>query len=210
MGDTLADGASTVTAVSSGSATLHLTTYKHRTQTHSRTQNCKLLSENYHENPVLINAATATTIGIADGDTVKITNHDMRNAENPAAFSAYIITKAKVVEGLHPNVLAISHHCGHWKYGRYATAGGHDDGAGAQEGTDDVTLEDFAGVDPDIARMWWDAGTNGGSVGTGSTKWMDFAKGAGVHPNWIIPNWGDPVGGMQRWNDAIVTIEPVT
>ncbi|MBI2045873.1 MAG: molybdopterin-dependent oxidoreductase [Parcubacteria group bacterium] len=47
----------------------------------------------------------------------------------------------------------------------------------------------FGREDEDIARIWW--------------------KDKGVHPNWIIPNKGDPIGGQQRWMDTIVTIEKV-
>ncbi len=28
-----------------------------------------------------------------------------------------------------------------------------------------------------------------------------------VNPNWIIPNSGDPIGGMQRWMDTVVTVK---
>ncbi len=28
----------------------------------------------------------------------------------------------------------------------------------------------------------------------------------GVHPNWVIPNWVDPVSGQQRWMDTVVTV----
>ncbi|MEE8209204.1 MAG: molybdopterin dinucleotide binding domain-containing protein, partial [bacterium] len=32
--------------------------------------------------------------------------------------------------------------------------------------------------------------------------WTDF----GVHPNWIIPNAPDPIGGQQRWMDTVVSV----
>ena len=47
----------------------------------------------------------------------------------------------------------------------------------------------FGRADEEIARIWW--------------------KDKGVHPNWIIPNKGDPIGGQQRWMDTVVTIEKV-
>jgi hypothetical protein len=28
-----------------------------------------------------------------------------------------------------------------------------------------------------------------------------------VHPNWIIPNKGDPISGQMLWNDTVVTVE---
>jgi anaerobic selenocysteine-containing dehydrogenase len=38
--------------------------------------------------------------------------------------------------------------------------------------------------DPDLKNMWWDK--------------------HGAHPNWIIPNWVDPINGQQRWMDTVV------
>lgn len=37
-------------------------------------------------------------------------------------------------------------------------------------------------------------------------KWWDDK---GEHPNWIIPNSPDPISGMQRWMDTVVTVSPV-
>lgn len=89
---------------------LHLTTYKVSVQTHSRTQNCKYLSEIYHDNPAWIHPKTAAARGIKDGDQIRVKSQ-----------VGEIVTKAKVTEGIHPAVVAISYHCGHWQYGRYAS-----------------------------------------------------------------------------------------
>ena len=37
-------------------------------------------------------------------------------------------------------------------------------------------------------------------------KWW---KEKGVHPNWIIANNGDPIGGAQRWMDMVVTVSKI-
>ena len=87
-----------------------LTSFKVNVQTHSRTQNCKWLTELYHENPVWINTKTAKQRDIRDGDWVKITSK-----------IGEMITKANVTQGIHPEVLAISNHGGHWAWGAYAT-----------------------------------------------------------------------------------------
>jgi anaerobic selenocysteine-containing dehydrogenase len=89
---------------------LILTTFKHATQTHSRTMNCKYLAELYHNNPAWINPETAKVRGIYDGDRIKVTS-----------AVGEIVTKARVTEAIIPGVVAISHHCGHWAYGRYAS-----------------------------------------------------------------------------------------
>ncbi len=106
-----------------------------------------------------------------------------RSAGSLTGHGREIITHVKVTEGIHPDVIATSHSCGHWKYGRFATAGEHK----AFGGRDDAEAD----------APWY---RNEALAG----------KGAGVHPNEIIPNWGDPIGGMQRWGDAVVTVTKVS
>jgi anaerobic selenocysteine-containing dehydrogenase len=108
---------------------LILTTFKVNVQTHSRTQNCKYLTEIYHENPAWINSQTAKSLGIKDGGWIEVSS--------PVGK---IKTKAHVTEGIVPGVIAISFHCGHWQYGRYAS------GNKAPMGRND---------DSDLKLMWW-------------------------------------------------------
>ncbi len=89
---------------------LILTTFKVSMQTHSRTQNCKWLTEIYHKNPAWINTQTARDRGIEDGDRIRVKSK-----------IGEIITTAFVTEGVHPKAIAISHHCGHWAHGVYAS-----------------------------------------------------------------------------------------
>ena len=89
---------------------LILTTFKVAVQSHSRTQNCKWLTEIYHDNPALINSKTAEKIGLKNGDQVRIKSE-----------VGEITTKVKVSEVIIPGVVAISNHLGHWAYGEYAS-----------------------------------------------------------------------------------------
>jgi anaerobic selenocysteine-containing dehydrogenase len=113
---------------------LILTTYKVNVQSHSRTQNCKWLTEIYHENPAWINPATAAEKGIADGEIVKV-----------RSVAGEIETQARVTPAVVPGVIAIANHCGHWEYGRYASGKVSPDGEMP---------------DPDASRIWWE-GRNG-------------------------------------------------
>ncbi len=113
---------------------LLLTTYKVNVQTHSRTQNCKWLTEIYHENPAWMNPETAAAQGIRDGEVVKV-----RSA------TGEVETKVRVTPAIVPGVVAISMHCGHWEYGRYAS--GKPSKLGEMP-------------DADSARIWWN-GANG-------------------------------------------------
>ncbi|NQT46256.1 MAG: molybdopterin-dependent oxidoreductase [Candidatus Omnitrophica bacterium] len=106
-----------------------LTTYKVGVQIHSRSQNCKWLTEIYHDNPALINPVTAKKKGIKDGDKIKV-----------KSIVGEIITNARVTEGVHPEVIAISHHLGHWEYGEFAS------GKKASSGHR---------CEPDCHNKWW-------------------------------------------------------
>jgi anaerobic selenocysteine-containing dehydrogenase len=135
---------------------LILTTFKVNVQTHSRTQNSKWLSEIYHENPAWINPETAAAHGVAEGDLVKIRSE-----------AGEIETKVRVTPAVVPGVVAISSHCGHWEYGRYAS--------GKPSPVGELP-------DPDAARIWW-KGRNGVHPNwlipnkpdpiSGQQRWMD-------------------------------------
>jgi anaerobic selenocysteine-containing dehydrogenase len=107
---------------------LILTTFKVANQIHSRSQNCRWLTEIYHSNPAWVNPATAKALGIADGDRITV-----------ASTIGEIETRARVTPAVVPGVIAISHHCGHWEYGRYAS------GKKAPGGVEDS----------DFKRKWW-------------------------------------------------------
>ena len=89
---------------------LILTSFKAGTQTQSRTQNCKWLSEINHDNPALIHPETAVKRGIRNGDKIQI-----------RSSVGEIVTHAFVTEGVHPLAVVVSHHGGHWAQGLYAS-----------------------------------------------------------------------------------------
>jgi anaerobic selenocysteine-containing dehydrogenase len=135
---------------------LVLTTFKVNVQTHSRTQNCKWLSEIFHENPAWLNPETAAKQGVGEGDIVKVRSE-----------VGEVVTKVRVTPAIVPGVVAISFHCGHWEYGRYASS----KPSAASELPD-----------PDSARIWWE-GRNGVHCNwiipnksdpiSGQMRWMD-------------------------------------
>jgi anaerobic selenocysteine-containing dehydrogenase len=108
---------------------LILTTFKVNVQSHSRTQNSPWLTEIYHDNPAWINPATAAARGIRDGDKIRVKSK-----------VGEIITKARVMQGVHPQAVAISHHMGHWQYGEFAS--------GDKATTGHVCI-------PDCHHKWW-------------------------------------------------------
>jgi anaerobic selenocysteine-containing dehydrogenase len=134
---------------------LVLTTYKVNVQTHSRTMNCRWLAELYHKNPAWINPVTAAARSIEDGDTIKVTS-----------AVGEIETRAQVTPAVVPGVIAISHHCGHWEYGRFAS------GKQSPQGVESI---------PDRDTRWWkDNGVhpnwlipNSPDPINGQQRWMD-------------------------------------
>ena len=134
---------------------LILTTYKVNVQTHSRTMNCRWLAELYHENPAWINPVTAAERGIEEGDTIRVTS-----------AIGEIETRAQVTPAVVPGVIAISHHCGHWEYGRFAS------GKPSPQGGESI---------PDRDTRWWsDNGVhpnwlipNSPDPINGQQRWMD-------------------------------------
>ena len=134
---------------------LILTTYKVAVQIHSRSANCKWLTEIYHDNPAMINSQTAKALGIQSGDKIKV-----------RSIIGEITTKANVTEGVVPGVIAISHHLGHWEYGRYASG---KKAPMAGDGDPDLKLKfwDTYGVHPN-----WIIPNSPDPV-SGQQRWMD-------------------------------------
>jgi len=118
-----------------GSEDLIMTTYKASVQIHSRSANCKYLTEIFHDNPACLNPMDADKRGLVDGDEIKV--------RSPIGE---LLTHVQVTPMVMPGVVAIAHHCGHWEYGRYASGN-----KAAVEGAHDD--------DPDLKRIWWK--TNG-------------------------------------------------
>lgn len=175
---------------------LVMTSFKVNVQIHSRSQNCKWLQEIVHNNPAWLNPATARKLlgdDVRDGDMVEITN-SMPSlawlADRKPTQAGSITAKLHLTEGIHPDVIAVSFHCGHWAYGRYASGQG--------------LSPELTGAEPDPDVAWWQRGV--AKPGDDATKWSDLR---GVHPNWIIPNTPARVSGQFRSNDTLVTIRRV-
>ena len=108
---------------------LILVTFKIATQIHSRSANCKVLTEIVNDNPAWINPVDAEKKGIRDGDEMVL-----------KSAVGEINTKARVTPAVNVGVVAISHHFGHWEYGRYAS------GKPSPAGRDVETAEE---------NIWW-------------------------------------------------------
>ncbi|MBI5523632.1 MAG: molybdopterin-dependent oxidoreductase [Desulfarculus sp.] len=98
---------------------LTLITYKDVTQTKSRTITNYWLSAVRPENWVEVSAADAASLGLKDGDTVKVTSASNVEGvwELGPGGKKPMVGKVKVREGLRPGVVAFSLGHGHWANG---------------------------------------------------------------------------------------------
>jgi len=162
-----------------GANDLILTTFKTANQIHSRSQNCKYLTELAHDNPAWINPVTAGALGVKSGDMVTLTRKGTLNsgAIEAGTVKASMEVAVRVTHGIAPGVIAISHHLGHWEYGRYAS--------GNALPLEDADQGAHAAGDIDADLKWWNT--------------------YGYRGNWIVPNAGDPISGAQRIMDTVVT-----
>ncbi len=169
-----------------------LTTFKVNVHTQSRTANQKWLAEIWHYNPAWVNRSTAGRLGIKEGDEIVVTvwrfpKRVFGDKAIPADGSKVgeFRVRAHLTDAIHPKVVAISTHCGHWEYGRVATA----------------TMKDvpyrrysFAEPDRDIdENIWWSVEKGG--------------RGNGFHPNSVMQINPDPISGQQGCFDNIATIK---
>lgn len=153
---------------------LYMVIHQWMAHTHDRTANCMWLSEIIHDNPLYINNATAEQMGLKNYDRVRVISK-----------IGEMETHVRLVEGIHPRVVAVGDSCGHWGFGRIAQA------------------RAFTSQDPNTRLLWWEAREKG---------WFseeERGKGNGSHPKPIIPNRSDPIGGGQCWMDTKVRLKKV-
>jgi anaerobic selenocysteine-containing dehydrogenase len=129
-------------------------TFKTAYQAGLVTGNNKYLAEKDHHNHCLINKKTATTMGIKDGDLIRVVS--------PVG---YIVTKARVTQSIHPQVVAMAGGRGHNAVGRVSRMESHNKPGWVASAEDrDVRF-----------NLWW----------------VD----KGVNPNEIMPLFVDQMSG---------------
>jgi len=174
---------------------LILTTFKWNVHTQGRSGYWKYHAEIVHSNPAYINPDTGRRLGIADGDTVEITvyrpqGHTYRAGDVSPVGS--FRNRVRFLTGMHPKVVACSHHLGHWEHGPVARADAKPTAAMRDGGPRPGDLPPDRDI-PD--NIWW-AKTNGG-------------PGAGVYINDVLPINPCPLVGGQNWFDNVCRIRKI-
>jgi anaerobic selenocysteine-containing dehydrogenase len=153
-----------------------ISTFRLPVQIHTRSANAKWLNEIAHTNPLWIHPRDAAPLGVATGDLVRVETR-----------IGHFVVKAWVTEGIHPGVVACSHHMGRWRLREgqrmaMATASlGRDGGNWRLDRKKGA--EPFESSDPDTGRIWW--------------------TDVGVHQNMTFPVQPDPISGAHCWHQAV-------
>jgi len=160
-----------------------LPTFRLPTLIHTRSANSKWLQEISHTNPLWMHPRDAERLGVSVGELVRV-----------RTTIGYFVPRLWVTEGIHPGVVACSHHAGRWHLHREV---GSERLASAlvdikREGSTFFVrqkqgVEPFESDDPDTSRIWW--------------------KEIGVNQNLTFPVQPDPVSGEDRFGDIRVDTE---
>ncbi|MFQ5601182.1 MAG: molybdopterin dinucleotide binding domain-containing protein, partial [Candidatus Krumholzibacteriia bacterium] len=156
-----------------------LPTFRVPTLIHTRSGNAKWLQEISHTNPLWVHPGDAERLGLENGALARVTTR-----------IGWFVSRVWVTEGIHPGVVACSHHMGRWRLHR--EVGGDKQSTALVEmirrdGTFLLRQKEgvraFESDDPDTARIWW--------------------KEVGVHQNLTFPVQPDPVSGMHCWHQKV-------
>jgi len=160
-----------------------LPTFRLPTLIHTRSGNAKWLQELSHTNPLWVHPEDAEALGLANGALARVSTR-----------IGHFVPRVWVTEGIHPGVVACSHHVGRWRL--FREVGGQRIASSRVElerrGTT-FLLRRKQGVvphesaDPDTGRVFWSE--------------------AGVNQNLAFPVQPDPASGMHCWHQK-VRVEP--
>src|SRR5262245_54637225 len=134
-----------------------LPTFRLPTLIHTRSGNAKWLQEISHTNPLWVHPEDARRVGLATGDLARVVTR-----------IGHFVGRVWVTEGIHPGVVACSHHVGRWRL--FREIGGQRASSSRVEIEREGTVfrfrakeppGPFASSDPDTERVWWrEAGVN--------------------------------------------------
>ena len=160
-----------------------LPTFRLPTLIHTRSANAKWLQEISHTNPLWVHPEDARALKLETGGLARV---------NTAI--GYFVVRVWVTEGIHPGVVACSHHVGRWRM--YENVGGQLTASSLvdvkREGDTFLfrskrAVAAFQSNDPDTRHVFWNE--------------------TGVNQNLTFPVQADPMSGMHCWHQK-VRVEP--
>jgi len=160
-----------------------LPTFRLPTLIHTRSANAKWLQEISHTNLLWVHPEDAAAIGLETGSLARVNTR-----------IGYFVVRVWVTEGIHPGVVACSHHVGRWRL--FRSIGGQRQASSLVDIVRDgstflfrakETVQPFESDDPDSERIFW--------------------RETGVNQNLTFPVQADPISGMHCWHQK-VRVEP--
>ena len=168
------------------------TTFKWNVHTQGRSGHWKYHAEIVHTNPVFMHPDTGKALGLQEGDEVNLDvfrpkGHTYRAGEDGVMGS--FTNHVRFLKGMHPKVVACSHHVGHWEHGAVGRS------------KNKLTKPADAGKstalrDKDVPnRIWWSKDRGG--------------IGGGVAINDALPINPCPLVGGQNWYDNVCKVSKI-
>lgn len=163
---------------------LLLPTFRLPTLIHTRSANSKWLQEISHTNPLWVHPQDAELLKLTNGGLARVTTQ-----------IGHFVVRAWITEGIHPGIVACSHHVGRWRL--HQPLGSTQASSNVElirEGSTFMLRQKngagpYSSFDPDTERIWW--------------------KEVGVNQNLTFPVQPDPASGMHCWHQH-VTVTPAT
>jgi len=166
-------------------------TFKWNVHTQGRSGHWKYSAEIIHTNPIFMHPDTGKTLGLVEGDEVKVSvyrptgfTYRAREKGVMGSFKNHV----RFLKGMHKRVVMCSHHVGHFEHGIVGESkiSETSPAEGKSKKLADRRLKD---------GVWW-AKKRGGI-------------GGGVHINDALPINPAPLIGGQNWYDNVCSIEKV-
>ncbi|MSO58581.1 MAG: hypothetical protein EXQ77_06040 [Thermoleophilia bacterium] len=165
---------------------LVMVSFKWNVHNAHRTMQSKWLQEIVHSNPAWMNTRTAARLGLRDGDWVEVTSYRPNDPLVPRGDGSPVgrlRTRVHVTEGVHPEVLAISHNAGRTRGGPIASRSTE-----PVPGTKPAPSASEVGATPEA---------------TEPASWHATLS---VAQNNLMPIYPDPTSGQQAYNDTRVRV----
>jgi anaerobic selenocysteine-containing dehydrogenase len=154
-----------------------LPTFRLPTLIHTRSANAKWLQEISHTNPLWVHPSDAEKLGLENGGLVRVNTQ-----------LGYFVPRVWVTEGIHPGVVACSHHVGRWRL--YDRVGGT------------AMSSSMVGLERDGSRFLFRQKGGAGPLPKGDTDEV-WWKEIGVNQNLTFAVQPDPMSGMHCWHQKV-------
>lgn len=169
-------------------------TFKWNVHTQGRSAHWKYHSEIVHTNPAFMHPDTGKSLGLKEGDSVRISvfrPHGHTYRSNEKEIVGTVENHVRFLKGMHSKVIMCSHHVGHSEHGSVGRA----EEAKSTPAVGIAATPDEAETKALKGGLWWSKKKGG--------------IGGGVAINDALPINPCPLTGGQNWYDNVCKIEKI-